>query len=145
MGSSDASAVTTTSPATTVNSDDDDDDSTSGDDDVSDDNDDNGNESNDDDNADSDASVESASGDSEDANSANGNDKATLNGLLSGEGMENGEDEGTEMNVSFTKATYLNMWGIFAMLLVLNALCCLMCFKKKSVDAIEVDDRASFV
>merc|ERR1739842_271996 len=122
---------------------------TSGDDDVSDDNDDNGNESNDDDddNADSDASVESASGDSEDANSANGNDKATLNGLLSGnnEGMENEEDEGTEMIVSFTKATYLNMWGIFAMLLVLNGLCCLMCFKKKSVDAIEVDDRASFV
>merc|ERR1712176_888487 len=120
--------------------------STSGDDDVSDDNDDNGNESNDDDNADSDTSVESASGDSEDANSANGNDKATLNGLLSGsEGMENGQDEGTEMIVSFTKATYLNMWGIFAMLLVLNGLCCLMCFKKKSVDAIEVDDRASFV
>merc|ERR1712204_30568 len=55
------------------------------------------------------------------------------NGLdaLMGDAMANGEDGSYEMDVSFTKATYLNLWGMVVLFLLLNGLCCFVCYKKK--------------
>merc|ERR1712129_660288 len=64
---------------------------------------------------------------------ANNVEKDIDNGLdaLMGDAMANGEDGSYEMDVSFTKATYLNLWGMVVLFLLLNGLCCFVCYKKK--------------
>merc|ERR1712204_107525 len=51
---------------------------------------------------------------------------------LMGDAMANGENGSYEMDVSFTKATYLNVWGMVVLFLLLNGLCCFVCYKKKT-------------
>merc|ERR1712129_673341 len=64
---------------------------------------------------------------------ANNVEKDIDHGLdaLMGDAMANGEDGSYEMDVSFTKATYLNLWGMVVLFLLLNGLCCFVCYKKK--------------
>jgi len=50
---------------------------------------------------------------------------------LMGDAMTNGENGSYEMDVSFTKATYSNVWGMVVLFLLLNGLCCFVCYKKK--------------
>jgi len=71
--------------------------------------------------------------DDDDVNNAGVNSKDLdqgMNGLL-GEGTENGEEDEYDLSVSFTPSTYFNVWGIFALMLLLNAMCCFVCYKKK--------------
>merc|ERR1712087_433844 len=74
--------------------------------------------------------------DDDDVNNAGVNSKDLdqgMNGLL-GDGTENGEEDEYDLSVSFTPSTYMNVWGIFALMLLLNAMCCFVCYKKKKVE-----------
>ena len=64
-----------------------------------------------------------------------------LDGLM-GNKAENSDEEGYDLNVTFTTSTYLNVWGIFALMLLLNGMCCFMCYKQKKVKRLRavVDD-----
>merc|ERR1712228_804488 len=71
--------------------------------------------------------------DDDDVNNAGVNSKDLdqgMNGLL-GEKSETGEEDEYDLSVSFTPSTYFNVWGIFALMLLLNAMCCFVCYKKK--------------
>jgi len=51
-----------------------------------------------------------------------------IDAIIEGDGGDDGE---YEMYVSFTKSTYLNAWGMVSLFLILNGLCCFVCYKKK--------------
>merc|ERR1712087_659789 len=74
--------------------------------------------------------------DEEDAFFAGINDKDIDQGVdgLLGDGSSNGDDGEYDLNVSFTQTTYLNLWGIFALMLLLNGMCCFVYYKKKKVN-----------
>lgn len=78
---------------------------------------------------------DSDDGDSDDeAFFAGINDKDIDEGVdsLMGAGNGNGDLDEYDLNVSFSEMTYLNVWGIFALMLLLNGVCCFVCYKKKN-------------
>jgi len=51
-------------------------------------------------------------------------------------GIGNAEAKGGKyvLVVHFAKSSWMNLWGIFALILVLNALCCFYLRKKNEID-----------
>merc|ERR1719384_1710969 len=60
--------------------------------------------------------------------------------ILVGSG-DDGYFEEYDLDVSFSEMTYLNVWGIFALMMLLNVLCCFVCYKKKRMEQMrDIDD-----
>merc|ERR1712154_463129 len=88
---------------------------------------------------------DSGSDEDDDAFFAGINNKGIDNGKdsLVGSSNVNGNDGNGEydLDVSFSEMTYLNVWGIFALMLLLNGLCCFVCYKKKRMEQMrDIDD-----